>query len=173
MMHNVVYIAKYSPLRMFIAFILLYPLPLYLVIGSSIDLFIASKYINSLSLFLVSIPLVYILIDSLLTRQLVFYSDMVSKKMYIFDDIDIEYGGGYIVCPNGMSRFLSSAYHIRGHKYSLLHRIVFMMFFFSKETQSNVKNIISFLTGDSHQAVREFTQTELLDFRNTLSVSGK
>lgn len=161
MKHDAIYIAKYSSFKLLITFILLYPLPLYIIIGSSIDLFAASKYINSLSLILVVAPLICIFIESLLTKEIIFYNDSVSKIWHLFGEIRIEYAGGYIVCPTGFSRFLSSAYHIRGNNYSILHRIIFISFFFSTDTRKNVEDLISFLTDNSRKSVRKFSQIEL------------
>lgn len=162
MKRNILYVARYSLVRLIFIFLITYPLPMYLLVGASIDLFRESKYLNSISLLFLTAPLVFIFFETVLTREIIFYDYNVSKKFYFIGEVSINYGDGYIICPTGFSKLLSSAHHIRSYSYSFFYRILFVSFFFSKETRNNVKNIINFLTDYSHVSVRKFTKNKLL-----------
>lgn len=161
MRHNILYIAKYSLIRMMFIFLISYPLPMYLLIGSSIDLFASAEYLKSASLIFLTAPLAYIFWETIFTKEIIFYDKSVSKIRYFTGEVNIPYYNGYIVCPTGLSKLLSSAYHIRNFRYSFVHRIIVIMIFFSKETRVRVEDIIHFLTDHSHGSVRKFTKTKL------------
>lgn len=160
-MNETIYIARYSALRMLAFFLVVYPLPMYLVVGSAIDMFFGGNFVGSFLFFILAMPLIFIFFDSILTKKFIFFEDSMSKIYYLFGEINIKYTNGYIISPTGVAKILSSAFHIRSKESSLFYRVVYIEFFFSKATKRCIQNIIINLTGSSNSSVNYFVCIKL------------
>ncbi len=161
MNRKIIYIAKYSAMRMLFFFLVVYPLPIYLVVGSAIDMYFGGNFSGSFLFFILAMPLIFIFFDSIFTKEFIFFEDSVSKKYYVFGEINIKYADGYVIPPKGIAKILSSAFHIRERKSSFFHRIVYIELFFSNKTKIYIKNIITILTESSNDPIGCFISSKL------------
>jgi len=148
-------------------------LPFYLIIGIAYELFLTNNYdYKSLDLLtsaffgLAALSAMIIILDSLLFKQIVFYTNRVTKYYYLLGQITVYYSNAEIDGPPGQFKWLSSAYKIRKtdeYGNALLKQVpmLFFAFFFSKRDMEQINNIINCLTEDLKNNPRIFKKNIL------------
>jgi len=162
-----VYTGSYSKWKMYISLLITMPLYLTLIIGTIIFCINDKEYVKALLLILILLlPWIVILLDSILFKDLVFYSDKVSKSWYFFGSRTIYYKYAKIVGPPRNMKWLSSAYQIRetnDNGKTILKQIpiLYISFFFPSKTSKTIREIGDFLTDDKENNPRPFKKTNL------------
>jgi len=164
---EIVYTACYSKWRMYISLLIIMPFYLTLLIGTIIFCINDKEYVKALLLILIMLlPWIVIILDSILFKELVFYSDRVTKSWYFFGSRTIYYKHAKIVGPPRNMKWLSSAYQIRetnDNGKTILKQIpiLYISFFFPAKTSNSISEIGDFLTGDKENNPRPFNKTNL------------
>ncbi len=161
-----IYIAKYSKLKMIMSLILIIPLPLYLMMQVSYVNYIENDYVYFVCFLLLSFLLIVIAVDSLLFNTLAFYKDRVVKTWFFLGSVNIYYSRAKVIDPPSCLKFFSSAHQIRKTDDSgktLLRQIpiFYMSFFFNAKDKRIIENIMDYLTGDKQNNPRVFKQSIL------------
>ncbi|HQB40052.1 MAG TPA: hypothetical protein PL053_12385 [Deltaproteobacteria bacterium] len=170
--NQVIFAAVYSRPKVILA-LLINALPFYLIIGIAYELFLTNNYdYKSLDLLtsaffgLAALSAMIIILDSLLFKQIVFYTNRVTKYYYLLGQITVYYSNAEIDGPPGQFKWLSSAYKIRKtdeYGNALLKQVpmLFFAFFFSKRDMEQINNIINCLTEDLKNNPRIFKKNIL------------
>ncbi len=164
---EIVYTACYSKWRMYISFLIMMPLYFTLAIGTIIFMIIDKKFIGALLWILIFLlPMTVLTLDSILFKELVFYSDKVTKSWYLFGSRTIRYQAAKIVGPPRNFEWLSSAYQIRetnefGKTILKQIPILYISFFFPSKTSKTIREIGDFLTEDKENNPRPFKKANI------------
>ncbi len=164
---EIVYTACYSKWKMYISFLIMMPLYLTLLIGTIVFCINDKEYVKALLLILIFLlPCIVIISDSILFKDLVFYSDKVTKSWYLFGSRTICYQSAKIVGPPKYKEWLSSAYQIRetnefGKTILKQIPILYISFFFPSKISKTIREIGDFLTEDKENNPRPFKKTNL------------
>lgn len=147
---DILYFAAYSPIRILAAW-LINALGVYLVIGTTVEVIKAEEYGLGILWVVLSVALIILMLDSLLTKGLYFYPDRIEKRWLLGLSRSIAYANAKVIGPPSAYKWLTSSYTIRettkDGKSSLWQLpILYISFFFPAQDQIKLSNIWEYLT---------------------------
>jgi len=144
------YFAAYSPIRILVSW-LINALGICLIIITTIEVIKDGKYGLGIFWVVFSVILIYLILDSFLTKGLYFYHDRIEKRWLFGLSRSIAYANAKVIGPPNEYKWLTSGYTIRetnkdGKSVLWQLPIMYISFFFPAHEQTKLAKIWEYLT---------------------------
>jgi hypothetical protein len=140
--------------------------PLLMAFGGAYFAFVREDYFGGALLWFFGFIMLYVPLDAIFFKELLFYQDRVVKVWHLLGQKSIPYSRASVKGPDWYMRWLSSAHHIfeskdDGKPIPMRLPLLYHSFFFTPKTRKRIEMIMDYMTEDKENNPRKFRKSVL------------